>query len=188
MVPQKALNGTHRRTEQCTWGVEQKRRRLAAEEESEVNVRSFSAYGRPLEMSTSYKYLGQVISAADYNWLAGGGEEFFPGQGRFGVGLSRILSREGSAPRVSEFFFNAVVQTVLLFGAENWVVTPRMGNALEGFQIQVAISLTGRLPWRTPDGRWRYTLAAVAREEAGFLTMEEYIRRRKNTVRQYIAT
>ena len=29
---------------------------------------------------------------------------------------------------------------------------------------------------------------ATAREEAGFLTMEEYIRRRQDTVTQYIAT
>ena len=48
--------------------------------------------------------------------------------------------------------------------------------------------MTGRIPQRTQDGRWRYTSAAAAREEAGFLTMEKYIRRRQNTVAQYIAT
>ena len=31
-------------------------------------------------------------------------------------------------------------------------------------------------------------MAAAAREAAGFLTMEEYVRRRQNTVAQYIAT
>ena len=46
----------------------------------------------------------------------------------------------------------------------------------------------GWLLRRTQDGRWRYTSAASAREKAGFLTMEEYIRRRQNTVPQYIAT
>ena len=62
-----------------------------------------------------------------------------------------------------------------------------MVKALGGFQTQVARRLTRRLLWRTLDGRWRYTSAAVAREEVGFLTMEEYIRRRQNTVAQYIA-
>ena len=52
MVPRKALNGTHRRTSQCTWGAEQKRQRLAAEEEREVTTRSFSSYGLPLYMVT----------------------------------------------------------------------------------------------------------------------------------------
>ena len=62
--------------------------------------------------------------------------------------MSHILIREGAAPRVYYFFFMAVVQAVLFFGAENWVVTPRIGKALWGFQIQVARRLTGRLLWR----------------------------------------
>ena len=46
--------------------------------------------------------------------------------------MLRILSREGAAPRVSSFFFEAVIQAVLLFGADTCVVTPRMGKALGG--------------------------------------------------------
>ena len=68
LVPWKALIGTHRRTEQCTWGEERRRWRLAAEEEREVTARDFSAYGLPLEMVTSFKYLRRVISATENNW------------------------------------------------------------------------------------------------------------------------
>ena len=63
-----------------------------------------------------------------------------------------------------------------------------MGKALRGVQTQVARRLTGRLPQSTADGMQRYTLAAAAREEAGLLTMEEYVRRLQNTVTQYITT
>ena len=70
LVPWKALNGTHRCTAHCTRGAEQRRRRLAAEEEREVTNRDFSAYGRPLGMVTSFKYLGRVISATDDDWSA----------------------------------------------------------------------------------------------------------------------
>ena len=63
-----------------------------------------------------------------------------------------------------------------------------MGKALRGFHDQVARLLMRRLPQRTPNGKWIYTLAVTAREEAGFLTMEEYIRRCHNTVTEYIAT
>ena len=52
----------------------------------------------------------------------------------------------------------------------------------------MARQLTGWLLRRTPDGKWINTLAAKTREEDGFLTMEEYIRRCQNTVAQYIAT
>ena len=81
-----------------------------------------------------------------------------------------------------------MVQAVLLFGVETWVVTHRMGKNLGGFQNQVTRGMTGRLPRMTLDGRWIYTSAAAARAEAIFLKMEEYIRRRQNTVTHYIAT
>ena len=43
---------------------------MAAEEKRAVNSRAFSAYGRPLEMVTSFQYLGRVILAADEYWPA----------------------------------------------------------------------------------------------------------------------
>ena len=40
-------------------------------------------------------------------------------------------------------FFKAVVQVVLLFKLETWVLTPRMGRALGSFQHRVARQITG---------------------------------------------
>ena len=65
--------------------------------------------------------------------------------------MPRILSREGATPRVSGLFFKAVIQVVLLLGAETWVVTPRMGTALGVFQTQVMRWLTGQLLQGTTD-------------------------------------
>ena len=186
LVPWKALNRIHRRTAQCTRGAEQKRQGLAEEEEREVITRVFSAYGRPLEMATSLKYLGRVISETDNEWTAV--VRILEREKTVWSRISRILSREGSKPLVSGFFFKAVIQAVLLFGAETWVATPCMGKALGGFQTQVKRRLTGQLLWRKTEGKRRYNSAAVAREAAGFLTIEEYVRRRQNTVAQYIAT
>ena len=153
-----------------------------------VTARVFSTYGHPLEMVTSFKYLGHVILAVDNNWPV-----VVKNLSRARAvcrKMSRILSREGAAPQVPGFFFGSVVQAVLLFGSENWVVTPRMGKALGGgggVQAQVTRRLMGRLPWRTPGGKWKYTSAAMEREEVRFLTMEEYIRRRQKTVARYVA-
>ena len=68
LVLWKDLNGNHRRIEQYNQGVERKRQKLAAEEEREVTARSFSAYGRPLDMVTSFRYMGKVILVADEDW------------------------------------------------------------------------------------------------------------------------
>ena len=37
--------------------------------------------------------------------------------------MSRIMSRERARLRVSGFFFKSVIQSVLIFGAETWVVS-----------------------------------------------------------------
>ena len=50
------------------------------------------------------------------------------------IGHTMILSREGAMPRVSGFFFKAVVQSVFLCSAETWVVTHRMGRFLGRFR------------------------------------------------------
>ena len=46
------------------------------------------------------------------------------------VEILKTLSSEGERLRVYEFFFKTVVQLMLLFGEETWVVTPRMGRVL----------------------------------------------------------
>ena len=60
--------------------------------------------------------------------------------------LSRILSREVSDTRVSGNFSKAVVQAVLLFGEETWVMAPRIERALESFMHRAARRITGNQP------------------------------------------
>ena len=85
--------------------------------------------------------------------------------------MTRILSREGEEPRVSGFFCKDVVQLVLIFIAETWVVTSCMGRVLGGFQDYAARQFTGGQPWRRAYEKWEYTLVVAAREEAGFKVM-----------------
>ena len=136
-------------------------------------------------MVTSFKYLGWVISETDNDWTAV--VRKLAQAKTVWSRMSRILSSEGATPWVFGLFFKAVIQAVLLFGAETWVVTPRMGKSLGAFQTQVARQLMGNLPHRTTNGMWGYTSASAARRATGFFTMEEYLRRRQNTVTQYIA-
>ena len=82
-------------------------------------------------MVKSFKYLGRLLLAADYDWLAV--VQNLVKEHMVWQIMLRIMSREGERPQVSGFFFKSVVRLVLLFGAETWVVTPRMGWNLGGF-------------------------------------------------------
>ena len=108
-----------------------------------MTSRSFSAYGLPLEMVTSLKYLGRVLSVADDDWLTVVRNHVKARTVWWR--MSNILSREVARPRISGFFFQSITQSVVLFDAESCMVTPHMVRDLRGFQDHMARLLTGRL-------------------------------------------
>ena len=135
LVLWRSLNGSHQHIAQCKKTTDQKQRRLAAEEERAVTSRAFSANGRSFEMVNSFRYLCRVIYLADYDWPAV--IQNLAKARAVWRRMTRILIREGGRPQVSVFFFKDVAQSVLLFGADTWVVIPYMGRVLVGFQNQM---------------------------------------------------
>ena len=124
LVPWRALNGRHKNTEMCRGGAEKKRRRLAEAEVRDSAEMAFEVYGEQLQTVPWFKYLGRILTEGDADWpaVAGNLVKAKKSWGR----LQGILSREGATKRVSGKFFKVVVQQVLLFGEETWVVSPRM--------------------------------------------------------------
>ena len=81
-----------------------------------------------------------------------------------------------------------MVQAMLMFGLETWVLTPRMGWALGGLQHRVARRITGRQPKRREYGGWEYPPLVAAIEEASFEEIGYYILKRQKMVAKYIST
>ena len=186
LLPRRALNDRHLTKAQCARGAERKRRRLAEADLREISERSFEAYGEPLENVTTFQYLGQVLTAEDYDCLAVVDNL---GKARNSWGrLSWILSREGADPKVLGNFYKAVAQAVFLFSAETWVLIPRMERALDSFQHRVARRITRRQPRRQRYGSCEYPPLAEVMGEAGFEGIRKSVTRRQKTVAQYIAT
>ena len=117
-------------------------------------------------MVVTFKYLGRVMTAGDDNWpvVAGNLVKARKSWGR----LSRILTREGADRRVLGNFFKAVLQAVLLFGAETWVLTPMIERALESFMHGAARRITENQPRKGGDGKWTHPPLKEAMREAGF--------------------
>ena len=89
----------------------------------------FSAYGQPLENVSSFKYLGRWLTENDSDWQAVTGN-LKKARKKWGR-ISRILVQEGADAKTSGMFHVAVVQQILLYGSESWVLTPRILEALE---------------------------------------------------------
>ena len=57
-------------------------------------------------------------------------------------------------------FYWVVVQAVLLFGAETWVLLAAMSRKLEGVHVGFLIQVTIQTAKRQRDGIWRSAAAA----------------------------
>ena len=95
-------------------------------------------------MVTSFRYLGIVILGADDDCpeVIRNMEKAKEVWRR----MRKILSMEVAGPRVYGFFFKAVVQLVLIFGAETWVVTPLHGPGPGGFPGPGCATIEGEDP------------------------------------------
>ena len=119
-------------------------------------VVAFEAYGRPLDMVTAFKYCGRILTAS-YDYWQEVVTNFQKAWKRW-AWLSRIIGREGADPQTYTTFYKAVVQANLLFGAEVWIMFPRIGKTQGGFLRRVDCRLEGMCPrWDTAD-RWVYPL------------------------------
>ena len=99
-----------------------------------------------LETVTLFKYMGRVMMAGDDDWTAVAGN--LRKAQKSWTRMTRILGREGADPSIFGLFLKSVVQAVLLFGLEAWVLTPHMERALGSFQHRVVQRITGRQPMR----------------------------------------
>ena len=99
-----------------------KRRRLVVEETEEQMGRILSEYRTPLTAVSSFRFLGRTLSSTDDDWPEVE-QNFRRAQGKWGR-LEKILGREGADKGMSGRLHVAVVQVVLLFGSETWVLTP----------------------------------------------------------------
>ena len=71
--------------------------------------------------------------------------------------------------------YKAVVQLVLLYESESWVVTGEMIKILESFHHQVARRITGMAAQRTIDGEWDWPPVSEELKTAGIFPIKECI-------------
>ena len=58
--------------------------------------------------------------------------------------LGKLLLREGAEKKLLESFYRAVVQAILLYGSETWVLLESMANRIEGTHVEFLRMITGK--------------------------------------------
>ena len=95
---------------------------------------------RSLTHVSSFKYLGGILSASDDDWPAVV-RNLIQERNKWAWRM-QVLGREGEYERMLGMFYVAVVQEVLLYGLETWVMYPQIRRTLGGFHHRLDQILT----------------------------------------------
>ena len=98
--------------------------------------------------------------------------------------FKKILVREGASHRVMGYFYKVVIQAILLYGSESWVVTNKCLQRRNSFHHRVACSITGMYghPDLNDPERWVYPDMDEVLDKVGLFEVEVYIERRRQSV------
>ena len=89
--------------------------------------------------------------------------------------LYRILGREGVDPRISGNFYKAIVQAILLFCLDTWVMKPRIGRTLGRSHHRVVRHTAGINTKRYTTRRWEYQPPNAAILTVGLDKVDTYV-------------
>ena len=106
-----------------------------------------------IEGVDTFKYMGRILYWSYDNWL-----EVLWNIGkvrRVWNRLRKMPLREGAEPRVSAMFYREVVQAVIIFGAETWVLSELMSRNLEGVHVGFLRKIIGHREVRQKKGTWQ---------------------------------
>jgi hypothetical protein len=176
----------HKATATCRkWTADRINRKNEVAYKKTIAETVFFVNGNPIENVKEFRYLGRVLRNDDSD-LAAVERNLSRARGVWAQ-FSKVLCRKGANAKQMATFYKAVVQSVLLFGSETWVLTLEMRRRLESFHRGCARYITGRHIRQNPDGTWTCPSSDDVLEEAGLWPIQKYIDRRYATVHRYVS-
>ena len=145
---------------------------------------TFTVDGRNLKRSRRFKYLGRILDEDDDDEHAAL-RQLHRAREKWGR-LGAVLRGQNASARTRGYFYKAIIQAVLLYGSETWTISERVLKLFRSFHHRVARHLTGRHIRQRDDGSWFCPPTADVLNRAGLETIDEYIRRRRETVRNFV--
>jgi hypothetical protein len=168
----------------CMDGTTRRQIILQARRQELATRMTFQVDGQELKKQSQFKYLGRVLDDQDDDEHAAL-RQLTRARQKWGR-ISQMLRGQAASPRARGYFYKAIVQAVLLYGSETWTLSDRMLKLFRSFHHRVARHLTGRHIRQDDDGVWHCPPTADVLNQAGLETIDEYIRRRRETVRGFV--
>jgi hypothetical protein len=177
----------HQNTKECQVGVERKQQWEAAVTSALALRQQFSVHGEALDRVEVFKYLGRLL-AQDDDDIQAIRNQMRKARGTW-ARVGQVLRAENVPHRIAVKFYEAVVQAMLLYGSETWVLLTAALASLEGFHICAAYRMAVKhKPRKGPGNTWSYPKSKDLLEKCGMSTTEESIAVRRQMIAVYVAT
>jgi hypothetical protein len=176
----------HQYSKECQVGVERRKQHETAISSALALRQQFTVRGDVLEHVEVFKYLGRMM-AQDDDDIQAIRAQLRKARATW-AHVGQVLWSENASPFIAVRFYQAIVQAILLYGSETWVISRTALTRLEGFHIRAAYRMAKtNKPKRGPGNVWEYPRSEDVLKECGLKTMEEYIRIRRQTIATYVA-
>jgi hypothetical protein len=141
---------THINTKECVIRTVRRHQRDMAVRLALALRQQFTVHGDVLERVEVFRYLGRMLSQDDDN-IQAVQSQLCKARGTW-AWVGQVLRRENAPPRVSAKFYKAIVQSVLLYGSETWVLSSAVLARLKGFHLRAAYRMAKKhVPRRGPN-------------------------------------
>ena len=145
---------------------------------------TFNVNGVAIHKVNEFKYLGRMLDANDDDSVAAE-RQLAKARARWGR-VGKVLSSVRANAKTMGFFYKAIVQAVLLYGSESWTLTSGTLQKIRSFHSRVARYICNKHIKQLEDGTWEHPSTEDVLQEAGLFTIDEYIRRRRESVRRFV--
>ena len=146
----------------------------------------FTVFGEPIQNVHKFKYLGRLVTDTDDDKEAV--MHNLEKANNAWRHLRRIISHEKKRNlRAAVSIYRSIVESILLYGSETWILKGNLLHRLEIFHRSCARALTEDFICSDANGVWTYPHTKDVFEKAGLESIKIYIEKRKIHVANYLS-
>ena len=180
-----SMNVTHhQKTATCRKARGRRTHEVMQDKQAKAEDAKFVVYGKELERVGEFKYLGRVLADNDDDTKCIEGN-IRKARARWNC-IANILKRDGANAKCMAKIYMAVVQAVLLYGADSWAVSEKNLRKLRAFHHRAVRYMTGQHIVKISEEVWEYPNHDKLQRECGLFPIEVYLERRRGTLRKYL--
>lgn len=174
----------HKKSPTCLKARKRRGNEIRQDLQAEAEKVEFRVNGKKLKRVKEFRYLGRILTEND-NDTRCITDNLSKARLRWGQ-IAKLLKREGAGAKCMGKFYLAVVQSVLLYGAESWVISNRDMLRLRSFHRRAVRYMNNDHIRKVGEGQWETPDHSQLELNCGLFSIETYIERKRGTLRKYL--